>query len=84
MSSLIKAVLVSVVDWFTLGVYLGVKYHTLEEIRIDHSEHASHCTYMLIAWLRNSEDTCTKHQLSIALGHSIHLKYAQCQCHIFH
>ena len=65
--------LVTVVDWFTLGVYLGVKCHTLEEIRIQHRDHVSHCKLdMLKAWLRSSEELCTKHQLSTALWYITH------------
>ena len=66
--------LVSVVDWSTLGVYLGVKCHTLEEIRIQHRDNVSHCKLdMLKAWLRSSaEELCTKHQLSTALWYITH------------
>ena len=72
LSSLMTA-LVSVVDWFTLGVYLGVEYHTLEEIRIQRRDHVSHCkSDMLIAWLKSSKEPCTKHQLSNALWYTTH------------
>ena len=64
--------LVTVVDWFTLGVYLGVKCHTLEEIRED-LRAVSRCKLnMLITWLRSSDELCTKHQLSTALWYITH------------
>ena len=69
---LLMTALVSVVDWFTLGVYLGVEYHTLEEIREDHRS-VGHCKLnMLKAWLRTSEETCTKSHLSTALWNITH------------
>ena len=56
--------LASVDDWFTLGLILGVECDTLERIRSDNKDHCK--LDMLVAWLRSAE-TCTKHQLSLAL-----------------
>ena len=64
--------LVSVVDWFTLGVYLEVKVHILEEIREDHSTTSLCRLNMLIAWLRSSEEPCTKQNLMTALWNITH------------
>ena len=65
--------LVSVVDWFTLGVYLGVEYHTLKKIEKEHKNEIDRCKIdMLEAWLKNSEEACTKHQLSTALWYMTH------------
>ena len=59
--------LVSVDDWFTLGVYLGVEYHTLEKIREDHLQTDWQYNHRIIdAWLKRFVD-CTKHKLSTAL-----------------
>ena len=66
--------LVSVVDWFTLGVYLGVKVHILEEIRVDHSTTSQCKLNMLIAWLRSSEEPCTKQKLMTALWYITYLE----------
>ena len=74
LSSLMTA-LVSVVDWFTLGVYLGVKLHILEEIREDHSTTSQRKLNMLIAWLRSSEELCTKQKLMTALWYITHSDY---------
>ena len=64
---------VSVVDWFALGVHLRVEYHTLEGIRTQHRDDVCHCKLnMLKAWLKNSEEACTKHQLSTALWYITH------------
>ena len=61
--------LVSVVDWFTLGVYLGVEYHTLMGInKMQIINQIETCKIiMLKAWLKNSEEACTKQQLLSAL-----------------
>ena len=57
-----------VVQWFNLGVYLGVKTATLEKIKIEERERVEDCKReMLIAWLRSSEEPCTKQQLESAL-----------------
>ena len=66
LSSLMTAI-ASVDDWFSLGIILGVKYRTLEMIKEDHSTTNQCKLNMLIAWLRSSEETCTKQQLSIVL-----------------
>ena len=63
--------LVSVVDWFTLGLILGVEYHTLEKIRIQHGDHVSYCKLdMLTTWLRKFKGTCTKPYLLNALRYT--------------
>ena len=65
--------LVSVIDWFTLGVYLGVKLHILKGIKMQHRDDISLCKVgMLEAWLRSSKELCTKHQLSTALWYITH------------
>ena len=66
LASLMTA-LVPIVDWFTLGVYLGVKVHILEEIRIDYSTTSQRKLNMLMAWLRSSEEPCNKQNLITAL-----------------
>ena len=61
------------VDWYILGVYLGVKLHILEEIREDHSISTRRCKLnMLKAWLRSSEEPCTKQKLMTALWYITH------------
>ena len=58
----------SVVQWFNLGVHLGVETTTLEKIKIEERERVEDCKReMLIAWLRGSEEPCTKQQLESAL-----------------
>ena len=59
-------VLASVDDWFTLGLFLGVKYHTLLIIRADNINDTEYKQHILVTWL-NSEDTSTKYQLLTAL-----------------
>ena len=65
-----------VVQWFNLGVYLGVKTATLEKIKIEERERVEDCKReMLIAWLpRSSEEPCTKQQLESALIKISHQK----------
>ena len=42
--------------WFTVGVFLGVPYHTLEVIKRDHHDQCMECLReMLAAWLRGTE-----------------------------
>ena len=61
------------VDWYILGVYLGVKVHILDEIREDHSTSTRRCKLnMLIAWLKSSEEPCTKPKLMTALWYITH------------
>ena len=70
---MMTSALVSVVDWFTLGVYLGVEYHTLKKIEIEHKNNIDRCKIdMLGEWLNNPEEACTKHQLSTALWYMTH------------
>ena len=60
--------LASVIDWFTLGLILGVENHLLEKIKIQHRDHVGLCkSDMLRAWLRNFRGTRTKQQLLNAL-----------------
>ena len=69
--------LVSVVDWFSLGLILGVKYYILEGIRHDNRNHAHQCKLeMLVAWLKSSMD-CNKHQLSTALWYTTNAMLVQ-------
>ena len=69
--------LAPVIDWFTLGLILGVDYHTLEKIRIQHRDRVIHYkSDMLIAWLQ-IKGSCTKQQLLNAfryLNHSLNEK----------
>ena len=47
--------LVSVIDWFTLGVYLGVEYHTPKKIEIEKRNEIDRCKIdMLGEWLASS------------------------------
>ena len=67
--------LVSVVDWFTLGVYLGVEYHTLKGIKMQNENQIETCKMtMLLAWLKNSEEICIKQQLLSALWYITNLE----------
>ena len=59
------------VDWYILGVYLGVKVYILDEIREDHSTTSQRKLNMLIAWLRSSEEPCTKQNLITALWYLV-------------
>ena len=60
------------VDWYILGVYLGVKLHILDEIREDHSTTSQRKLNMLKAWFRSSEEPCTKQILMTALWYITH------------
>ena len=41
--------------WITVGVFLGLPYHTLEAIREDHRNQSKGCLReMLAAWLRGT------------------------------
>ena len=67
--------LASVVDWFTLGVYLGVEYHTLKGIKMQNKNQIETCKMtMFLAWLKNSEEICTKQQLLSALWYITYLE----------
>ena len=47
----------SVVQWFTLGVYLKLAHYELERIRVDYHFNHEGLQQMLSAWLRTGEAT---------------------------
>ena len=55
------------VEWFNLGMYLGVSDSDLKEIEREQRGRVQDCKReMLVKWL-NSSDDCTKEQLINAL-----------------
>ena len=60
------------VEWFNLGMYLGVSNSDLKEIEIERRERVQDCKReMLVKWLNGSDDP-TKEQLISALWETIH------------
>ena len=59
--------LVTIFEWFNLGMYLGVKYFALKKIEKEQMGQVEACKReMLAEWLSNSDDP-TKQQLIKAL-----------------
>ena len=60
------------VEWFNLGMYLGVSNSDLKEIEIEQRERVQDCKrVMLVKWLNGSDDS-TKERLISALWETTH------------
>lgn len=58
--------LCEVVEWFDLGIQLGVHHSTLSEINIEQQKVEGRRREMLVKWLKGSSE-CTKLSLRTAL-----------------